>query len=598
MEETEIMKYLLKYMKTMCWALVALALTASCDDDDKSVGGFAIDQTEMQFPNDGGTIELKISTDRIWTAETRNDWCMVSPATGVGDGICVIKADSSYLYKERTGRIILYSDKGDVAEVQIKQFGYEQTINLTQAELTVPSYAAPEEAYVDVEAIANVPFEVIIPEDAKEWLTYDNDKNEPYTYTPSTTIPRKQKFRFKFGVYSDFTEDRIAKVQFKQVGQIVTRAEGETALITKTVTITQEKAQLIVPSREGDSLAVLAVTRVMNANLNASTSRPITHWDNLLVEERTYDYYNPVTGYTKKDTTELRVVGFSLSMMDTKETIPYQIKYLTELETFAAYGNSNSYLKRIALGPEIVTLKKLKSISLMGYGVSSLPAEMANMSNLEELDLNGNSILDLNDIKDVLLGLKGNLKSLNLGGNRTAGGIINLSTDIPKNYTLETIGLGGDLSNYDWLFREMTELEELRLSFNYFYGSIPALNDMNKEEVLPKMRMLTLNINRLTGKIPDWIMYHKYLACWDPFTLIFNQEGYDDKGVMAGFSNAPTKFSEFPLESNRTCPDDEEAATIAAKLPELTQAELNGVPLHGNWRYYRMLNKQWYLNYK
>lgn len=342
----------------MCWAVAALALVASCDDDDdKAVSGFVVEKEEVQFPNDGGTIEIKVATDQTWTAETKNDWCMVSPATGVGNGICIIKADSSYLYKERTGRVIFYSDKGDVAEVQVKQFGYEPTISFEKTELTIPSYASPEEAYVDVEAIANVPFEVIIPEEAKVWLSYDNDKNEPYKYTPSTTIPRKQKFRFKFKTYTDFMEDRVTELQFKQTAKAANRAEGESTLITKTVKITQEKAQMIIPSREGDSLAVLTIARTMNANLNAVTSRPITHWSDVLVEERTYDYYNPVTGYTKKDTTELRVVGFSLSMMDTEETIPYQIQYLTELETFAAISNINGYRKSIALGPEITTLK-------------------------------------------------------------------------------------------------------------------------------------------------------------------------------------------------------------------------------------------------
>lgn len=589
------MNYLFKHMRTMCWAIVALTLLslASCrDDDDDAVNSFSVDQTEMQFSNNGGTIELKVATGQIWTAEAEDDWCMVSPATGVGSGVCVIKADSSYLYKERTGRVIFYSDKGDLAEVLIKQYGYEPTIDFTEAEVTVPSYAAPEKAYVDVEAIANVPFEVVIPEEAKVWLTLDGGS----TYTPSTTIPRKQKFRFKFKTYTDFDADRIAEVQFNQKSAS-TRASGETSMLNKIVKITQEKAPVIIPSREGDSLAVLAITRVINGGMGFSTSRPITHWDNIVVEERTYDYKNPITGVTIKDSTELRVVGFRLSMIDTDESIPYQIKYLTELETFAAIANSNAYRKKIALGAEITTLTKLKSISLMGYGIQTLPAEMANMQSLEELDLNGNTILSLESIKDVLLGLKDKLKYLDIGGNRVSGSVMNLSTDIPRDEKLETIGLGGDLTKYDWLFRDMKALEELHMSYNYFYGSIPDLYDV-KDGILPNMKYLTLNLNRLTGKVPNWILYHKYLACWNPFLLLFNQEGYDNKGTLAGFTNAPTKFSEFPAEYNRTCPEDEEAAAVAVKLPPLTQEDLNTVPLHGNWRYYRMLNKNWYLNWK
>ena len=584
-------------MKITCLAIAAIALllVTSCkDDDDQAVKGFALDQAELRFENNGGTIELQVATDQTWTAESESDWCMVSPATGVGSGVCVIKADSSYLYKARTGRIVFYTEKGDIAEVSVNQFGYEPTIELTEAEVTIPSYATPDEAYVDVEAVANVPFEVVIPEEAQTWLALDGTP----TYTPSTTIPRKQKFRFKFKTYTEFTADRIAEVQLNQTGKVPGTRAGEsepTGLLKKVVKIIQEKAPVIIPSREGDSLSVLAIMRTLNTASSISPSRPIIHWDNVVVEERTYRYNY---GGINKDSTELRVVGFSLSMIDTKESIPYQIQYMTELETFAAVGNSNAFLKKIELGPEITYLPKLKSLSLMGYGVSSLPKEMANMSSLEELDLNGNCILRLETIKDVLLGLKGHLKYLDLGGNRISGSVMNLSADIPKDKTLETIGLGGDLSNYGWLFEEMSELESLTLSYNYFYGSILDLDNV-KDGILPKAKFVALNLNRLTGKVPNWILYHPYLACWNPFLLTFNQEGYDNKNTMAGFSNAPTKFTDFPEEYNRTCPEDEDAQSIAAKLPELTQSEREVVPLHGNWRYYKtMLNEKWYLKVK
>lgn len=596
MEDICNMNEIIKYTKTACWAITALTLLLfiSCkDDDDEGVSGFSVDQTAVQFVNNGGEMTLKIATNQTWTAEAKDDWCMVSPASGMGSGECVIKADSSYLYKDRTGKIMFYADNGDVAVVQVNQFGYEPSIQLTAPEVKIPSYASPEKAYVDVEALSNVSFQVVIPEEAKEWLSIDGVS----TYEPSTTIPRKQKFRFKFKTYMEFTADRIAEVQFKQTKAVSkTRGEEEEQqpeLLTKIVKIVQEKAPVIIPSREGDSLAVLAIARTMNT-ASFPASRPITHWDNVVVEERTYRYNY---GGIDKDSTEMRIISARFSMLDIDESLPYQIKYLTELETFSAIGNANGFMKKIDLGPEVAELKKLKSLSLMGYGIRSLPKEMAHMKSLEELDLNGNSILSLESIREVLQGLKDNLKYLDLGGNRASGAVMNLSTDIPRDYTLETIGLGGNLADAGWLFEDMTKLETLRLSYNYFYGSIPDFGGV-KDGILPNMKALSINLNRLTGKVPNWILYHKYLACWNPFLLVFNQEGYDNRGVIAGFPDAPTKFSEFPEEYNRTCPEDEEDAAIAAKLPALTEEDLNTVPLHGNWRYYRMLNKKWYLNWK
>ena len=147
-------------------------------------------------------------------------------------------------------------------------------------------------------------------------------------------------------------------------------------------------------------------------NLDGSgwvTSRPITHWNNVETEERTYHYSY---GDIDKDSTEVRVISLRFSMFDTKESVPYQIKYLTELESFSAVGNSNAFTKKIVLGPEITTLKNLKSLSLMGYGISEFPPEMKNMTQLEELDMNGNNFLKLP--MDILKGMTG-LKYLNFG---------------------------------------------------------------------------------------------------------------------------------------------------------------------------------------
>jgi len=263
------------------------------------------------------------------------------------------------------------------------------------------------------------------------------------------------------------------------------------------------------------------------------------------------------------------------------------------LESFSAVGNSNAFTKKIVLGPEITTLKNLKSLSLMGYGISEFPPEMKNMTQLEELDMNGNNFLKLP--MDILKGMTG-LKYLNFGGNRVSGSVLNLQTDIPKKYTLETIGMGGNLPKEIF---EMDNLEYLYLSYNYFYGSIPDMGyigGVGKHNIMPNLKMLSLNLNRFTGKLPDWILWHPKLACWNPFILLFNQEGYDNLGKLAGFSNEPAKMSEFPEgANNRVCPDDgdEDAITTALKLPSLTKEDIETVPLNGHWRYYKLRGETW-----
>lgn len=576
------MNYIFDYKKAACCMLVTLALLlASCnDDDDNGVSGFNIDQTEVQFGEDGGSIELAISTNESWTAISQNnDWCTVSPASGMGSSKCIITAKTSELYDSRTVIVIFETETGKEKEIVVNQFGYAPTIQVTEDKLTVPSYAAPDEAYIDVEAIANVPFKVEMPE-AVEWLTLEGNDS----YKPITTQPQKQKFRFKFKTNSDF-ELRDAQVKFVEIESAKTKAGGSSDLIEKSITITQEAAPKIIPSREGDSLAILAIARVLNAGVYWPTSRPITHWDNVVVDERTYMYNDGVN--TPYERTELRVISVGYSMVNTKESIPYQVKFLDQLETLAVTGNSNAYLKKIELGTEVTQLKKLKSLSLMGYGISKLPEEIKNMDALEELDLSGNCFLKIPEEIRPLNSKKQPLKYLDLRGNRITSSVVNLQTDIPSGLTLETIGLVGELPT--WLFT-MDNLEYLYLSYNYLYGSIPAMTGYN--DVMPNLRMLALNLNRFTGDLPDWILQHKRLACWNPFILLFNQEGYDNEGKLAGFKNEPKKISDLV---HPDCPDDIDEAEleIALRLPELTPKEIENVPLHGHWRYYRMLNKDW-----
>lgn len=75
--------------------------------------------------------------------------------------------------------------------------------------------------------------------------------------------------------------------------------------------------------------------------------------------------------------------------------------------------------------------------------------------------------------------------------------------------------------------------------------------------IMPQLENLSINLNFLTGNIPDWILYHKNLKCWDPFTLVFNQyeNGKDASGKRVGFDNTPSYIK-------RPCPlwsaDEEE----------------------------------------
>ena len=65
------------------------------------------------------------------------------------------------------------------------------------------------------------------------------------------------------------------------------------------------------------------------------------------------------------------------------------------------------------------------------------------------------------------------------------------------------------------------------------------------KRVMPQLKSLALNLNRLTGELPQWLLLHPSLDWWDPYALVLNQEGKDKLGNLAGFTNVPANLNEY-----------------------------------------------------
>ena len=162
-----------------------------------------------------------------------------------------------------------------------------------------------------------------------------------------------------------------------------------------------------------------------------------------------------------------------------------------------------------------------------------------------------------------------NLHSLHLNASRR-NAVSDLSNDIR-----EDIGgfVDDDLSTEKGMrsFKRLLKWEKLdtiRLSINYLQGELPDMRDEGLEcwtfeelkdsldvgltelpenmrdlpKVLPNATYFAINGNRLSGKIPDWMLYHPKMDLWIPFSLVFPQDGKDRKGTKAGFDNEPASL--------------------------------------------------------
>ncbi|XP_059662755.1 probable LRR receptor-like serine/threonine-protein kinase At1g53430 isoform X2 [Cornus florida] len=138
-----------------------------------------------------------------------------------------------------------------------------------------------------------------------------------------------------------------------------------------------------------------------------------------------------------------------------------------------------------------VTNILLKRQNLTG----ELPAEFANLSYLQEIDLTRNNI---NGSIPKSFGQLP-LTILSLLGNRISGSIPNEIGDISTlvELVLENNQLGGPLPPN---LGKLSRLSRLRLSANNFNGTLPV--EFSK---LKNLTEFTIDGSKLSGKIPDWI---------------------------------------------------------------------------------------------
>ncbi|MGL5786217.1 MAG: BACON domain-containing protein [Bacteroidales bacterium] len=484
----------------------------SCKEELDVKEEFSLSESDLQFNAEGGHADIKIVSSEAWTVESNVEWCLVSPGNGLGSTNVELRVDTSYLYKERDA-ILTFHSGSQARQISVKQFGFEKVIRVEEPEYLVPDYEQIDKAVFEATVFSNIDFNIELPAGA-EWV--EVTKNDAHV----SSVPRPRKLKVKYGINSNF-EERIAKI--KLVPALDKDKEAEPAYLN----IRQSAAPEIIPSRQGDSLAVVAICRMLRTQDPSLSGKTMLNWDVVKLDE--FPVENGEPGQT-----ESRVTGLRLFLVDTKESLPYQVKFLTKLEILSVRSNTDSHRKSIPMTAEICELKNLKHLDLFAYGFSSLPAEMSQMKSLESLELSSNQFRSIP--MDILKNLS-NLTSLSFTGNRR------YDTEDLSILDDSDAGLGGAIPAEIF---ELDQLEYLNLAANFFEGSVP---DMPVGS-MPNLKQLSLNFNFLSGSLPEWILKHPYLGCWNPYTFIFTQDGIkDSNGNRPGFNNVPNKVPDCPLNN-------------------------------------------------
>lgn len=599
-----------------------MVLAVSCKEEDNVVSEFSIDKTEIAVGADGGSELLEIKGNVKWQGTSESSWLKFSPSNGEGAATCEVLVDSSVVAEPREGVItFMAAGQTTATTVKVMQMGYAKGIFVSEEDRTISleNSAKLEERFFEVTMMANVNFDVRVnnlpDEDGtvsdKEWLKY---KKETPNYDYGDR-PRLLKLHFDWEI--NMTEKaRTAEVIITPQETSDTEGDGAIKLV-----VTQKPAPVITDDRAGDSLALLSIYSSMNGIFTWDASENMRYWKGVELWETTDKYIkieaDGTINYSAPVPEDLigRLKSVEFIAFETKESLPYQVKYLKTAESITFSGNSNTFLKNIVLGNEICDLVKygnLRNLAICAYGLVGLPENFTELGNtLISLDLGSNNFEVMGKGGTTIDGVKvigiesitqdnfPYLRKLDLTKINRYDTTKDLSAYKGKDDKLGfrwTTGYGDGFpepsDGYDnTYFTELLKwenLEYLSLSLNMLDGELPSDQDLldlgieaytdidiknaaNKDtiedaktyligapKVWPRMKKLSLNLNFLNGKLPDWILYHPYLSFWDPFTMIFQQElsttaskAKNTKGeVITKFSNEPTNLSNYGFEDD------------------------------------------------
>ena len=301
-------------MNRIIFTAAFVALAASCVPTPEIE--FGIDTDKIEIGPAGGQKKINVSSSGNWVAMTESPWITVSPANGRGSVECSISIDSALVAEPRTGTVRIHNlDTDENMDFSILQEGFEYQIVPNKSQVNVEDFAAYESRYFEVKVKSNIDFDVVLPEGAENWLSYEKSELN----LDRGARPREAKVRFDWKVNSRDVE-RIADVTFvpkKDVAMAVN--EG-----VKVV----QKAALPIPADTpaGDSLALLAVNRALNCYVEYETSEKMEHWNNVKI--------------WKDGPNKGRVRYVQFFMFHTKEEIPFEIQYLTAAEEIVIYSNA------------------------------------------------------------------------------------------------------------------------------------------------------------------------------------------------------------------------------------------------------------------
>lgn len=147
----------------------------ACSDDKENIE-FVLDTNELNIEAAGGTQNVKVSVSGNWTATASQPWVKVSPTNGLGTEVCTITVDSTLLANEQRTAVVRFATRtnAEARTINITQKGFDRALALSETNIVLENYTTVDKRHFDIEVTSNVDFEIVIPEEAQSWLSYED----------------------------------------------------------------------------------------------------------------------------------------------------------------------------------------------------------------------------------------------------------------------------------------------------------------------------------------------------------------------------------------------------------------------------------------
>lgn len=260
-----------------------------------------IDTSTSDFTTEGGDNTISFTTNEAWTAQVINsradDWCKINPTSGsAGNATITVTTTPNDTPDDRTASIIIKA--GAVSKTVTVSQKQKDALTITASKFEVA--AAGGEVAIEVKA--NIDFEYVIDDDAKEWISYEG-----------TRALKTSKLAFKIAENDDIE---------KREGQIFIK-NGE---LVEAVTIYQDGAEPsiviskneYVVSSDGETISVEVKSNVdvaieltaeadwISENTSRATSTNTYRFD--ISPNESYDQRSAEIKFTNKENNLSEVV--------------------------------------------------------------------------------------------------------------------------------------------------------------------------------------------------------------------------------------------------------------------------------------------------